>query len=81
MPRQSDDEECQLPSDLDYVTLPTDRRNCGADRVSFNGEGSSSIPSPVKEINFKKWGRAQVPFGLGYSCTLWSALGPACSGP
>jgi hypothetical protein len=59
MPRQSDDEESPLPSDSDYVTLPTDRRKCGAERVAFSGEGSSSVPSPVKEINFKKRGRAQ----------------------
>ncbi len=61
MPRQSDDEqsdeESQLPSDTDHVTLPTDRRKCGAERVSF--EGSSTVPSPVKEIIFEKRGQAQ----------------------
>ncbi len=64
MPRQSDDEESQLPSDSDYVKLPTARRKCGAKRIPFSGEGlsgegSSSIPSPVKEIKFQKRGRAQ----------------------
>ncbi len=44
MPRKSDDEESQLPSDLDYVTPPTDRRKCGAERVPFGGGGSSSVP-------------------------------------
>ncbi len=38
---------------------PTDRRKGGAERVPFGGEGSSSIPSPVKEIKFEKRGRAQ----------------------
>ncbi len=47
MTRQSDDEESLLPSDLDKVTLPTDRRKCGAERVIFGSEGSSSVPSPV----------------------------------
>ncbi len=59
MPRRSDEEDIQLPSDPDYVTPPTDRRKCGAERVSFSGEGSISVPSPVKQINFKKQGRAQ----------------------
>ncbi len=63
MPRQSDDEESQLPSDSDYVTPPTDRpgRKCGVERVAFCGEGSISIPSPVvpvKEIIFEKQGLA-----------------------
>jgi hypothetical protein len=39
MPRQSDDEESQLPSDSDYVTPPTDRRKCGAVRIAFSGKG------------------------------------------
>jgi hypothetical protein len=59
MPRQSDDEESQLPSDLVYVTQPTDRRKCGAMRIAFSGEGSISVPSPVKEIKFEKQGQAQ----------------------
>ncbi len=49
MPRQSDDVESQLPCDSDYVTPATDRRKCGAERVSFSGEGSSSVPSSVQE--------------------------------
>ncbi len=60
MPSQSDDEESPLPSDSDNVTQPTDRRKCGAERTSFSGEGSSSVPSPVKEIKFdEKLGQAQ----------------------
>ena len=59
MPRRSDEEDIQLPSDPNYITLPTDRRKCGTERVSFSGEGSISIPSPVKEIKFEKQGRAQ----------------------
>jgi hypothetical protein len=59
MHRQSDDEESQFPGDSDYVTPPTDRRKCGAECDSFSGEGSSSVPSPVKEIKFEKRGRAQ----------------------
>ncbi len=47
MPRRSDDEESQLPSDSDYATPPTDRRKGGAERVPFSDEGSNSIPSPV----------------------------------
>ncbi len=48
-----------MPSDPDYITPPTDRRKCGAECVSFNVEGSSSLPSPVKEIKFEKRGQAQ----------------------
>jgi hypothetical protein len=59
MPRRSNDEESQLPCDSDYATPPTDRRKCGAERVPFRGEDSSSIHSPVKEIKFEKRGRAQ----------------------
>jgi hypothetical protein len=59
MPCQSDDEEGQLPSDADYATPPTDRRKCGAERVPFSGEGSNTVPSPVKEIKFQKLGRTQ----------------------
>jgi hypothetical protein len=59
MPCQSDDEESQLPSDSDYVTLLTDRRKCEAVRIAFSREGSIPVPSPVKEIKFEKQGRAQ----------------------
>ncbi len=59
MPRRSDEDDILLPSDPDYITPPTDRRRCGAERVSFSGEGSISVPSPVKEIIFEKQGRAQ----------------------
>jgi hypothetical protein len=59
MPRQSDEDDIQLPSDPDYITPQTDRRKCGAERVSFSGEGSSSVPSPVKQIKFKTQGQAQ----------------------
>ena len=59
MPRRSDEDDIQLPSDPDYITPPTDRRKCGAERVSFGGEGSNSVPSPFKQINFEKQGRAQ----------------------
>jgi hypothetical protein len=64
MPRQSDEEESQMPSDSDYVTPPTDKRKCGAERVAFCGEGSISVPSPVKEIIFQKQGRAQEQSAL-----------------
>ncbi len=50
MPCLSDEDDIQLPSDPDYIAPPTDRRECGAERVSFNGEGSISVPSPVKQI-------------------------------
>ncbi len=66
MPCRSDEdieEAIQLPSDPNYITLPIDRRRvrrkCGAERVSFRGECSSSVPSPVKEIKFEKQGLAQ----------------------
>ncbi len=59
MPCQSDEEDIQLPSDPNYSTQPTDRRKCGAERVSFSDEGSISVPSPVKETKFEKQGRAQ----------------------
>jgi hypothetical protein len=59
MPCRSDEEDIQLPSDPNYITLPTDRRKSGAERVSFCGEGSISVPSPVTEIKFEKQGRAQ----------------------
>ncbi len=61
---QSDEEDIQLPSDSDYITLPTDRRKCGAERVAFSGEGSSSVPSPVKEKKFEKQGLAQEQSSL-----------------
>ncbi len=64
MPCQSDEEDIQLPSDPNYITPPTDRRKCGAERVSFSGEGSSSVPSPVKGIKFEKQGRAQEQSAL-----------------
>ncbi len=59
MPRRSDEEDIQLPSDPNYITLPADRRKCGAERVSFSGEGSISVPSPVTEKTIEKQGRAQ----------------------
>ncbi len=49
MPRRSDDKKRQLPSDSVDATPPTDRRKCGAECVSFSGEGLISAPSPVKE--------------------------------
>jgi hypothetical protein len=61
---RSDGEHIQLPSDSDYITPLTDRRKCGAECVSFSGEGSSSIPSPVKEIQFEKQGLAQEQSAL-----------------
>ncbi len=48
-----------MPSDPNYITPPTDRRKCGAERVSFSGESSISVPSPVTEMKFEKQGRAQ----------------------
>jgi hypothetical protein len=59
MPCRSDDKDIQLPSDPNYIAQPTDRCKCGAERVSFSGEGSISVPSPVKAIKFEKQGRAQ----------------------
>jgi hypothetical protein len=59
MPRRSDEEDIQLPSDPNYITPPTDRRKCGAEHVSFSREGSISVPSPVTEKKIKKQGRAQ----------------------
>ncbi len=53
-----------MPSDLDYIKQPTDRRKCGAERASFGGEGSISVPSPVMQINFEKQGRAQEQSAL-----------------
>ncbi len=48
-----------MPSDSNHITPPTDRRKCGAERVSFSGEGSISVPSPVTEKKIEKQGRAQ----------------------
>jgi hypothetical protein len=59
MPCRSDEEDIQLPSDPNFIARPTDRRKCWAERVSFSGEGSISVPSPVTEIKFEKLGRAQ----------------------
>ncbi len=53
-----------MPSDPDYVTRQTDRRMCGSARVPLSGEGSSSVPSPVKEIKFEKKGRTQEQSSL-----------------
>jgi hypothetical protein len=64
MPRQSDDKESPFPSNSDHVTLPTDRRKCGAESVALSGEGSSSTPSPVKEIIFEKRGQYQEQSAL-----------------
>jgi hypothetical protein len=59
MPCRSDEEDIQLPSAPNYITPPTDKRMCGAERVSFCGEGLISVPSPVQEIKFETQGRAQ----------------------
>jgi hypothetical protein len=59
MPCLSNEEDIQLPSDPNYITQPTDRSKCGAERISFSGEGSISVPSPVKEIKSEKQGQAQ----------------------
>ena len=59
MPCLSDEEDIQLPSDPNYITPPTDRCKCGAERVSIGGEGSVSVPSPVMEEKIEKQGRAQ----------------------
>ncbi len=64
MPCRSEEDDIQLPSDPDYITPPTDRRKCGAERISISGEGSISVPSPVKEIKFEKQGRAQEQSAL-----------------
>jgi hypothetical protein len=59
MPCRSDEDDIQLPSDPNYITPPTDRRKCGAQRFSFSCEGSISVPSPVTEKKIEKQGRAQ----------------------
>ncbi len=64
MPCRSDEEDIQLPSDPDYITLPTDSRKCGTERVAFIGEGSSPVPSPAKKIILEKQGRAQEQSAL-----------------
>ncbi len=50
-----------MPSDSDFATSTplTDRRKGGPERVPFSGEGSSTVPSPVKEIKFERRGRDQ----------------------
>jgi hypothetical protein len=67
---RSDEEEIQLHSDPDYITQQTDRRKCGAEHVSFSGEGSSSVSSPLKEIKFEKQGRAQEQSALWSLCAV-----------
>ncbi len=77
----------QLPSNPNYITPPTDRRKCGAERVSFSGEGSICVPSPVKEKKFEKQGRAQEQSALcaahvtaiGYSPALQYPFGGVSS--
>ncbi len=81
MPCRSDEEDIQLPSDPNYITLPTDRRKCGAERVSFSGEGSISVPSPVKEIKFEKHGQAQEQSALCAAHVLAIGYGPALRYP
>jgi hypothetical protein len=83
MPRRSDEDDIQLPSDPDYITPPTDRRNlkCGAERVSFSGEGSISVSSPVKQIKFEKQGRAQKQSALCASHLTGIAYRPALRYP
>jgi hypothetical protein len=58
-PRRSDEDDMQLPSDPNYITPTTDRRKCGAERVSFSGEDSISVPSSIKHMKFEKQKRAQ----------------------
>ncbi len=81
MPRRSDEDDIQLPSDPDYITPPTDRRKCGAERVSFSGEGSISVPSPVKQINFEKQARAQEQSALCSAHVTGIAYRPALRYP
>jgi hypothetical protein len=57
----------QLPSDPNYITPPT-KLKCGAERVSFSGEGSISVPSSVKEIKFEKQGWAQAELSVRSPC-------------
>ena len=81
MPRQCDDEKSPLPSDSDNCTPPTDRRKCGAERFSFSGEGSSSVPFPVKHIKFENQGRAQEQSALCASHLTGIAYRPALRYP
>jgi hypothetical protein len=83
MPRRSDEDDIQLPSDPNYITPPTDRRKCGAERVSFSGEGSISVPqaSPVKHIKFEKQGRAQEQSALCASHLTGISYRPALRYP
>jgi hypothetical protein len=81
MPRRSDEDYIQLPSDPDYITPPTDRCKCGAERVLFSGEGSISVPSPVMQINFEKQGLAQEHSTLCASHLTGIAYRPALRYP
>ncbi len=81
MPRRSDEDDIQLPSDPDYITPPTDRCECGAERVSFSGEGSISVHPPVMQINFEKQGRAQEQSALCASHLTGIAHRPALRYP
>jgi hypothetical protein len=81
MPRRTDEDDNQLPSDPDYITPPTDRRKCGAERVSFSGEGSISVPSPVMQIHFEKQGRAQEQSALCASHLTGISYRPALRYP
>ncbi len=81
MLRRSDEDDIQLPSDPDYITPPTDRRKYGTERVSFSGEGSISVPSPVMQINFEKQRRAQEQRALCASHFTGIAYRPALRYP
>ncbi len=81
MPSRYDEDDIQLPSDTDYITPPTDRRKCGAERVSFSGEGWISVHPPVMQINFEKQGRAQVQSALCASHLTGIAYRPALRYP
>ncbi len=76
MPRRSDEEDIQLPRDPNCITPPTDRRKCGAERVSFSGEGSISIPSPVTD-KIEKQGLAQEQSTLCAAHVMAIRYGPA----
>jgi hypothetical protein len=81
MLRRSDEGDIQLPSDPDYIAPPTDRRKCGAERVSFSGEGSISVPSPVQQIQFEKHGRTQEQSALCSAHVTGIAYCPALRYP
>ncbi len=81
MPRRSDEEDIQLPSNPNYITPPTDRRNCGAERVSFGGEGCVSVPSPVMEEKIEKQGQAQEQSTLCAAHVMAIRYGPALRYP